>query len=202
MKTIGITGGIGAGKSLILNYIRENYNAKVYLADEIANKLKLPGEKCYEGIVKLLGREILTSDNQIDNYKMAQRIFGKPELLQAVNELIHPAVKSFVINEIKAEKENGQIDYFILEAALLIEGGYGSILDELWYIYAREEIRQKRLKESRNYSDEKIQRIMDAQLSENEFRQHCKVTIDNNTDEEFVYFQIDNNLEGKISGSR
>ena len=59
MKTIGITGGVGAGKSLVLNYLQNHYNARVYLADDIANDLKLPGQSCYDKIIELLGRNII-----------------------------------------------------------------------------------------------------------------------------------------------
>lgn len=195
MKTIGITGGVGAGKSLILNYIKQKYNAKIYLADDIANRLKMPGEVCYQKLIDLLGEDVLTVDKLIDKNKMAEKIFSQSDLRNKVNEIIHPAVKQYILTEIELERQKGEIDFFILEAALLIEEHYDCILDEIWYIHADREIRAKRLKESRHYSDEKIRNIMNSQLSEDEFRKHCKVTIDNNTDEEFVYFQIDNNLE-------
>lgn len=195
MKTIGITGGVGAGKSFILNYIKEHYNAKVYLADDVANELKLPGHQCYEDIVNFLGQKVLDEDGYIDKYKMAEMIFSDDELLQGVNQIIHPAVRSFILDEIDNERNKGEIDYFILEAALLIEEKYDLILDELWYVYTKKEIRVKRLKETRNYSDEKIQSIMATQLSDEEFRSACKFVIDNNYDQEKVFSQIDRYLE-------
>ena len=84
--------------------------------------------------------------------------------------------------------------FFFIEAALLIECGYLNIVDEMWYIYAREDIRRKRLKESRNYTDEKINAIMDSQLKEEEFRKYCKVVIDNSGSLEDSYEQIDREL--------
>ena len=77
---------------------------------------------------------------------------------------------------------------------MLIECGYLNIVDEMWYIYAREDIRRKRLKESRNYTDEKINAIMDSQLKEEEFRKYCKVVIDNSGSLEDAYEQIDREL--------
>ena len=88
-----------------------------------------------------------------------------------------------------------EIDFFVLEAALLIEDHYDQLLDELWYVYANPDVRAKRLKESRNYSEEKIAGIMSSQLSEEAFRKHCKVMINNDSDLEYLYFQIDNHLE-------
>ena len=195
MKTIGITGGVGAGKSLVLDYIKKHYRAKVYLADEIANTLKLPGNLCYRDIVSLLGEEVLCEDKTIDKNKMAEKIFSQKDLLEKVNAIIHPAVKQFVLSEIEQERKKGEIDFFVLEAALLIEDHYDQILDELWYVYANPDVRANRLKESRNYSEEKIAGIMSSQLSEEEFRKHCKVMINNDSDLEYLYFQIDSHLE-------
>lgn len=197
MKTIGITGGVGAGKSLVLNYLQNHYNARVYLADNIANDLKLPGQSCYDKIIDLLGKDITDSDGLIDKNKMAEKIFSHKELLNEVNRIIHPAVKEYVLSRIELERKKGEIDYFILEAALLIEEGYDQILDELWYIHADTSVRSQRLKETRNYTMDKINHIMDSQLSETEFRKHCKVVINNNSDEEALYSQIDHILEEK-----
>ena len=197
MKTIGITGGVGAGKSLVLNYLQNHYNARVYLADDIANDLKLPGQSCYDKIIELLGRNIIDSDGLIDKNKMAEKIFSHKELLDEVNRIIHPAVKEYVLSQIELERKKGEIDYFILEAALLIEEGYDRILDELWYIHADTSVRSRRLKETRNYTRDKIDHIMASQLSETEFRKHCKVVINNNSDEEALYSQIDHILEEK-----
>ncbi|MBP3458736.1 MAG: dephospho-CoA kinase [Lachnospiraceae bacterium] len=194
MKTIGITGGIGAGKSLILNYIGSHYKAKIYMADNIANAMKEPGQSCYESIVDLLGHQVLDEDGRINKGKMAELIFADRELLKQVNEVIHPAVKKFVLTEIEKEKQKKEYDFFILEAALLIEEGYDEILDELWYIRAEEEVRSNRLRQSRNYSDEKIRDIMKSQFSDEIFRKHCKVIIDNNHDPEETYKQIDEKL--------
>lgn len=197
MKTIGITGGVGAGKSLVLNYLQNHYNARVYLADDIANDLKLPGQSCYDKIIELLGRNIIDSEGLIDKNKMAEKIFSHKELLDEVNRIIHPAVKEYVLSQIELERKKGEIDYFILEAALLIEEGYDRILDELWYIHADTSVRSQRLKENRNYTRDKIDHIMASQLSETEFRKHCKVVINNNSDEEALYSQIDHILEEK-----
>ena len=81
-------------------------------------------------------------------------------LLNKVNEIIHPAVEEYILNDIANERKAGNIDVFFLEAALLIEAGYVPYLDELWYIYTEKSVRIKRLKESRAYSDEKIEQIM------------------------------------------
>lgn len=194
MKTIGITGGVGAGKSLVLNYIKEHYRAKIYMADDIANYLKEPGQSCYQPMIDLLGEDILDEDKRIDKAKMAEKIFAQRDLLQKVNAVIHPAVKAYVCAEIETTCKKNEQDFFILEAALLIEEHYDEILDELWYIRADEEVRSERLKASRNYSDEKIRNIMNNQMPDAVFMEHCKVVIENNGDLEKTFRQIDEKL--------
>ena len=194
MKTIGITGGVGAGKSWVVNYIKSRYRAKIYMADDIANFLKEPGQSCYEPVITLLGEDILDEDKRIHKAKMAEKIFAKSDLLQQINAIIHPAVKEYVLSEIAAEQAKAEQDFFILEAALLIEEHYDEILDELWYVYADQEVRSKRLKESRNYSDEKIKNIMSHQMTDEIFRKHCQVIIENNGDLDETYRQIDEKL--------
>lgn len=194
MKVIGITGGVGAGKSALLTYMAENYNCKIILADEVAHLVKEPGEVCYLKLVELLSEEILNEDGTIHKGKMAEKIFASEVLLEQVNSIIHPAVKEWILKEIHSENEKNELDFLFIEAALLIEDGYLNIVDEMWYIYAREEVRRARLKASRNYSDEKIDAIMQSQLSEEEFRANCKVVIDNSESLVWAYSQIDEKL--------
>lgn len=191
MKVIGITGGVGSGKTALLNYIRENYNCEVIFADEAAHRVEEPGQKCYEKLVDLLTPCILNSDGTIDRKKMAETIFKSEELLEEVNGIVHPAVKQYILEEIATQKKLQKLDFLFIEAALLIENGYLKIVDELWYIYANEGVRRARLKDSRNYSDEKINAIMEAQLSEREFRNACSVVIDNSGSLEDSFQQID-----------
>ena len=191
MMTIGITGGVGAGKSQVLSYIEENYNCKVIRADEVAHLLEEPGHKCYERIVAFLGTDILQEDKTIDKRKMASAIFTDEKKMIAINEILHPEVKKYILEQIQLEKEKQEIDFLFVEAALLIEEHYDEILDEIWYIHADTEVRRKRLMESRQYSAEKIADIMGKQLSEEEFRKHCSVVIVNDGDLAVTYKQID-----------
>ncbi|MCH4193684.1 MAG: dephospho-CoA kinase [Butyrivibrio sp.] len=200
MKVIGITGGIGAGKSELLSYISAHYRCRIILSDQVANEVKEKGTACYDAIVELLGKSVLDTDGEINRNKMAARIFADRSLLVKVNEILHPAVNTFIMDAIAEEREKNETDYLFIEAALLIESGYEHVVDRMWYIYAPDEIRRKRLKESRGYSDEKITKILERQLSEDEFRAHCDVVIDNGADLEHAYLQIDKELEGRIGG--
>lgn len=193
MKIIGITGGVGSGKSRILSFMEEKYKAVICQADHVAWKLQEPGEKSYCGIVEHFGTKILNEDKTINRGKLGQIVFGNDAQLQALNQITHPAVKEYIKEQIRLEKEKGT-QLFVLEAALLIEDHYDEICDELWYIFTCKEVRRKRLKDSRGYSDEKIDAIMASQLSEEFFRKHCQITIDNSGDFEDTCIQIEKTM--------
>lgn len=213
MRFIGITGGVGAGKSAILSYLAQKPKTKVLLADEIAHDLMEPGTDCYREIVKTFAGEDIFQD--MDTFrtaegvslvgeelpfhrgKLAQVIFSDETKREQMNAIVHPAVKDYVSAVFNEESKKRQLDFLILEAALLIEEKYDEICDELWYIYTNEENRRARLKESRGYSDEKIDSIFASQLKEEEFRAATSVTIDNNGDLEETYRQIEKALRSK-----
>ena len=190
MKVIGITGGVGSGKSLILNYIKEHYNCEIIMADDLAKDLCKKGELCYKPLVKLLAADVLDKDGQINKSVMAQKIFSDDSLRTCVNNIIHPGVKKFILKRIAYLRRKRTKDFLFIEAALLIEDGYKDIVDELWYIYTDEAVRRNRLKESRGYSDEKIDSIMASQLSEEEFRLNSDFEIDNSGDSEVSFSKI------------
>ena len=195
MRFIGITGGIGAGKSELLCYIQRHYRCEIYLADQAAHEVKQAGTACYRQLVELLGRDILDPRGEIDRQRMAERIFASSDLLEQVNHIIHPAVKEYLLNRLKTARVKGEAELFFVEAALLVECGYGGLLDEMWYIYADEETRRRRLSQSRGYSGERIDQIMDSQLSEQAFRNACDFVIDNSGALEESFRQIDRKLE-------
>jgi len=198
MRVIGFTGGVGAGKSALLSYIRQHYNSRILLADEAGNLVKEPGQPCYEQLVRLLGEGLLDGEGRIDRGKMAARIFADKSLLAKVNAIIHPAVEAYIMEQIRAEREAGKVDFFFVEAALLIECGYEDKLDEIWYIHADMQVRRARLKRTRGYSEEKIGEIMASQLTEKAFRRHCPVVIDNSGKIEEAYRQIDERLKVEV----
>ncbi len=196
MKFIGITGGVGAGKSTVLTLLKENFNCKVLLADEVAAQLMTPGHDCFDQVVALDWPEsILDSDGQIDRPKMARFMFASDSLREQVNSIVHPAVEREVLNQVESEREKHKIEYFFFEAALLIECGYGKLVDEMWYIFATPEIREKRLIESRGYSKERIVNMMSCQRSDESFREHCEIVIDNSGTQEETLAQLKKTLK-------
>lgn len=158
---IGITGGIGSGKSLVLDYLKDKYNCLIIKADDIGNEVKLKGRECYGDIVKLLGKDILGEDGEIIKNKMADKIFSDDSLIEKVNAIIHPVVKEIICRRI--EEDNGIHKFIAVEAALLIEASYFDMFNEIWVIDTKKDIRIKRLMESRGYSLKKCEDIIASQ---------------------------------------
>ncbi len=195
MRFIGITGGVGAGKSAVLSYLEQKEGVRVMLADEIAHSLMEEGQACYRKILERFpGLDLLQADGQFDRGKLAQYIFSDEDKRRAVNAIVHPAVKEYVLLEWENEKKRGMLSCLFFEAALLIEEHYDEICDELWYIDTSEEIRKKRLKESRGYSDAKINGILKSQMAPEEYRSKCRICIRNNGSFEETCCQIEEAL--------
>ena len=194
MKVIGITGGVGAGKSEILKYLKEKHGAIVIEADKVGHLLMEPGGACYYSIVEKFGSSILNGDQTINRGKLGKIVFADETLLAELNKIIHPRVKSHIVSEIAKDRAYHRTNYFVVEAALLIEDHYDVICDEMWYIHTEEDVRAKRLKVSRGYDDEKIANICANQKSPEEFRSACQVVINNSGDLAETQRQIDEQL--------
>lgn len=195
MRFIGITGGVGAGKTKILDYLASMPGVRVMLADEIAHDLMEPGTDCYKKLYERFGNEaIYCEDGHFDRPKLAAVIFSDEKKREELNAIVHPAVKEYVRQQAAMEAARGELKLLVLEAALLIEEHYDEICDELWYIDTSRENRRARLKASRGYSDAKVDQIFASQLSEEAYRSHCAVVIDNNGLPEDTFVQIDEAL--------
>lgn len=194
-KVLGITGGVGAGKSAVLAYLQEKYKARVIQADEVGRLLQTPGHACYERIVDVFGTEILDTQGNLCRDLLAAKAFADPSALRKLNGIVHPSVKKYIMEQIAEEQRRGEAPFLVVEAALLLEDHYDRVCDEIWYIYAAEETRIRRLMRSRGYTKEKARGIMANQMSEAEFRERCKFVIDNDSDFiENTYGQIDKGL--------
>lgn len=196
IKILGITGGVGAGKSTVLGYLEERYRAAVLQLDRAAHFLMEPGRPCYGAVIKQFGRDILNGDGTICRSRLYQKTFGEKERLRELNAIVHPQVKRYAQDWISEQKKKGEAPFLALEAALLLEDGYDRICDEIWLLSISEEKRRERLISSRGYSDEKIAEILRSQKKEAEFREKCQFVIDNSSDTlEDTYEQIDRGLK-------
>lgn len=108
MKVFGITGGVGAGKSEVLTYLGQNYDATVIQADEAGYLVMLPGGECYGEIVKLFGRQITTETGELDRKRIAEIVFQDEEKLKALNAIVHPAVNGISKKPLQPRKKQGR----------------------------------------------------------------------------------------------
>ncbi len=192
MKFIGITGGVGAGKSLIMSYLEKKPRTAVLYSDLFAGELEQPGQACYQLIRKAFPDPALyNEDGTMNRQAFGALVFSSPAALDTLNSIVHPAVREAILSDVEEKKESRDIDYYFLEAALLIEGGYDRICDELWVVTASTETRRKRLSESRGYSDEKIDSILSRQESDEVFLSRADRVIYNDGRPEEAYSQVD-----------
>lgn len=194
MKIIGVTGGVGAGKSTVLNYLEKRYGAKLILADLVGHEVMEPGHEAYEQVVKVFGQEIVSEDKTIDRKALGAIVFADEKKRMILNRIIHPAVRQEILRRLE-EAELLHLSYVVVEAALFLEENYDAFCDETWYIYTDEKIRRQRLKESRGYSDERIDQIFRSQKTHEEFQKRCMFMIDNNGSEEETFRQIDRRMK-------
>lgn len=179
MRTIGITGGVGAGKSTVLAFLEKECGAFVIQADKVGHLVMEPGEECYEPVIRLFGKEIIKNDKTIDRKMVSDVVFVQPEKLEKLNAIIHPAVKRYIRRSLEEQRERRR-ELCIVEAALLLEDNYQDFCDEVWYVHTDREIRITRLMESRGYTREKAENIIASQASEEFFRAHADYVIENN----------------------
>ncbi len=191
MKVIGLTGGIGSGKSLVAEILEQKYKAYLLNTDAIAKKQMEPGGESYLEVVDYIGTEILTEDKSIDRSKLAAIIFDDSEKRLKINQITHPKVLKTVIEEIENIRKQETHPYLVVETALMIEAGYDYICDEVWYVHAPEHERRARLKSSRSYSDEKIDSIFSNQSKEETFRARFEKVVENVGDVKDLEKQID-----------
>lgn len=178
MKVLGITGGVGSGKSQVLAYLQETYGANICQLDEVAKKLQQRGGSCFEQILLAFGENVRGADGELNRECLGQIVFRDKEKLQILNQIVHPEVKRWVQQDISEKKAEG-VSLYVIEAALMPDAGYDDICQEMWYIYTEESVRRIRLKASRDYSDEKITQMIQSQPSEEQFRKISDVVIDN-----------------------
>ena len=194
MKVYGITGGAGTGKSEVIKMLQENFGGCVIMSDEVARELMQKGNISYQLIVEYFGRDILMDDGEIDRKKLADHVFNNKEALEKLNSMTHPYVKDEIRKLIAEAEASGECRFVALESAILLECGYEEICDEFWYVYTKPEIRRQRMKETRNYSDEKVDSVMRNQQPDEVFFEQCSFVIKNNTTLSDVYAQLKEKL--------
>ena len=190
---IGITGGIGTGKTTVLEMFKTEFDAEVIEADHIGHVITEPGASAYRPVVDAFGETILNhTDMTIDRKRLGDIVFSDKEKLKLLNSITHP----FIQQEIEKIISMSTKKLLILEAAILTETTLKDICDEIWYIYSDESIRIERLAKYRGMSEEKARSIIANQPLDNEFRKCCHVEINNSGDRENTLMQIKENIPG------
>ncbi len=179
VPVIGITGGAGSGKSYIAMLFQSVCNVCHINTDRISEAQMRKGGCVYDAVVDYFGTSFLLEDGEVNRKKLGEYVFDKPEELQVLNSITHPAVRIEVERQIQAAQTQAY-DAVLLETALLIEAGYESICDEVWYVYATQKLRKKRLMETRGYTEERVKDMFQRQNTERFFRMHADFVINNN----------------------
>ena len=182
---LGITGGVGAGKSRVLALLEEEFGARIILADEVARQLQEPGQPGFVRLRDYFGDGILDKGGRLDRAGLAARIFEDPAALAAVNGMIHPLVWE-TIREMVAD---AGAPLAAIESALF-DRRTRSLCQEVWFIDTSDENRISRLMAGRGYTREKCISIIRNQKSREEFLAFCDVVIDNNGSLEAVRRQV------------
>ena len=191
MRIIGITGGIGAGKTKVLDILHDRYNAYIVEADKVAHSLMKRGTDVYKSLADYFGDGIIDyNTREIDRQALGRLVMNNTVSLEKLNSIVHPAVKEYIINDIQHQKELGT-KYYVLEAALLIQTGYKAVCDEIWAVITDREIRIERLIQNRNFTREKAEDFIKNQPADTFYTEGSDRVIWNNGPESELIKAID-----------
>jgi dephospho-CoA kinase len=178
---IGLTGGIGSGKSVVGGMLAE-LGAHVIDTDRVGHAVYLPGSEGWRRIVETFGREIVAADGTIDRKRLGAIVFADTERRRALNAIVHPLIFQSVLEEMSARRAAGFRGHFVLEAPILIEAKGTGMVEQIWLVVAPRGVVEARLANARNMTAQEIAARMGAQLSDDERRQHADVVLENDGD--------------------
>ena len=179
MKVIGLTGGIGSGKSTVSRFLAELGAVLIY-ADKVGHEAFEPHTEVWRKVVAAFGRQILTPAGDIDRAKLGELVFGNSESLARLNRIMHPRIYDMVKARIEEYRRQG-VEVVVLEAPLLLEANWVPSVDEVWVVIASEATVLKRLQERVGLSEtESLARIR-SQISNEERVKLASVIINNDS---------------------
>ena len=180
MLTIGLTGGIGSGKSAVADLLRQ-LGASVIDADRLGHEAYTPNSEAWQQVVAAFGQDILTAENEIDRRKLGLIVFADPAELARLNGIMHPLMARMV-EQRKAELAAAGESVAVVEAAVLFEAGWDSLVDEVWTAYAPIGMVVKRLHARNGLSEEEARKRINSQMSVEERNRRSDVVVDNSAD--------------------
>lgn len=193
---IGITGGVGCGKSTVMDILQQEYGAKILIADDMGHLVMEKGHPAYDEIRRQFGDEIINPDGDINREVLSGIVYGDGEKLAVLNSIVHPYVKEEIRKKLLLWKDEPLV---VLETAILFETGCDALCDEVWAVLTGREVRITRLMDSRGYTRKKAEEIMAKQLGEEQFRERCDRVIQNDGKPEMLRIQIKELMEGSIA---
>ena len=179
MKVIGLTGGISSGKSTVSKFLEE-LGTVVINADEIGHEAFKPGTDLWHTVVSAFGKQIVAPDGTIDREKLGTIVFGNPEALARLNRITHPRIRDVVKARLEECQQQGA-SVVVLEAPLLLEADWTSLVDEVWVTTAPETTLIKRLMERSGLSKKDSLARLRSQMPDEERLKHADIVIDTDT---------------------
>jgi len=183
MLSIGLTGGIGTGKSLVSNILND-LGATVVNADLLGHEAYLPGTAGFDMVVDAFGDQIVGEDGTVDRKRLGPIVFSSPQNMSKLNAIMHPLIRDMIQGQLEEYSSNGT-DVVVVEAAVLIEAGWQDLFDEVWVVTSDKETVIERLKDRNSLSREDAIARIESQMSNDERVGHSNVVISNDgtTDE-------------------
>jgi dephospho-CoA kinase len=179
MKVIGLTGGIGSGKSTVAQFLAE-LGAVVVDLDKTGHEVQKRGAEAYEKLVAEFGEDILADNGEIDRTRLGKIVFGSPQALQRLNRIVHPAIDKKVEEKLKEYRRRG-VKVVVLEAAAMLEDDKTWMVDEIWVTVAPEATVIKRTRDRPGYTEEVVGNRIKSQMTNEERIKRADVVIDNSS---------------------
>jgi len=179
MLTIGVTGGIGSGKSTVTKFL-EALGAPTIDADKVGHAIYAPDGPAYSDMIAAFGRGILASDGTIDRRKLGPIVFADAGALKRLNSIVHPKMFARMGEMIKHLRAGGERNPIVVEAAILIEANWQALFEEIWLVVTSKERVVERIERDRGLKPEQTEARIRAQLSDEERQKHSTLVITNN----------------------
>lgn len=178
MKVIGLTGGIGTGKSAAAQILAE-LGAEVIDADKVAHEMYAPGTPGWNAVVSAFGPDIVGPEGIIDRKKLGAIVFADPKERRRLEGILHPLVTAEIRRRIEALRSRGNVRVVVVEAALLIEAGWHELVDQVWLVTAQPKLVLERLQQQRGMSPQEVAARQQAQTNEETKRAFAHVVVEN-----------------------
>jgi dephospho-CoA kinase len=178
MQVIGLTGGIGAGKSLV-EEVLGGLGARVIDADKVGHEAYAPGTEGFRAVVEAFGTEVVGGDGQIDRARLGEKVFGNAAELQKLTAIVHPLIRQMVDDRITAARQDPEVRVVVLEAAILLDSGWDAVTDEVWVVVADRSAIRQRLAAARGLSESEVDARAAKQMSDEKRRSRADVLVQN-----------------------